>query len=168
MQVITHTREAENPHNLANPTLQWCMVRLHAGFPKARRVYPHTCIQPSCSEPILPCHNPQCCGWPCLRACLGELNLDPTQPRHPGRCCNLSCMNYPDSRHACGRSVCRGCANLMARAAGRQVSPGAVVPYEDLLREVVGPCAECSSRYGVALTSYLPSTFSLILYALVD
>ena len=28
-------------------------------------------------------------------------------------------------------SVYRGCANLLARAAGRQVSPGAEVPYED-------------------------------------
>ena len=27
-------------------------------------------------------------------------------------------------------SVYRGCANLLARAAGRQVSPGAEVPYE--------------------------------------
>ena len=31
----------------------------------------------------------------------------------------------------CQGSVYRGCANLMARAAGRQVSPGAEVPYED-------------------------------------
>ena len=27
-------------------------------------------------------------------------------------------------------SVYRGCANLLARAAGRQMSPGAEVPYE--------------------------------------
>ena len=32
---------------------------------------------------------------------------------------------------ACQGSVYRGCANLLARAAGRQVSPGAEVPYED-------------------------------------
>ena len=31
----------------------------------------------------------------------------------------------------CQGSVYRGCANLMARATGRQVSPGAEVPYED-------------------------------------
>ena len=31
----------------------------------------------------------------------------------------------------CQGSVYRGCANLLARAAGRQVSPGAEVPYED-------------------------------------
>ena len=31
----------------------------------------------------------------------------------------------------CQGSVYRGCANLMASAAGRQVSPGAEVPYED-------------------------------------
>ena len=31
----------------------------------------------------------------------------------------------------CQGSVCRGCANLLARVAGRQVSPGAEVPYED-------------------------------------
>ena len=31
----------------------------------------------------------------------------------------------------CQGSVYRGCANLLARAAGRQASPGAEVPYED-------------------------------------
>ena len=31
----------------------------------------------------------------------------------------------------CQGSVYRGCANLLARAAGRQVSPAAEVPYED-------------------------------------
>ena len=31
----------------------------------------------------------------------------------------------------CQGSVYRGCANLKVRAAGRQVSPGAEVPYED-------------------------------------
>ena len=31
----------------------------------------------------------------------------------------------------CQGSVYRGCANLVARAAGRQVSPRAEVPYED-------------------------------------
>ena len=31
----------------------------------------------------------------------------------------------------CPGSVYRGCANLVARAAGRQVSPGAEVPYVD-------------------------------------
>ena len=31
----------------------------------------------------------------------------------------------------CQGSVYRGCANLLARAAGRQVSPGAEVPYKD-------------------------------------
>ena len=31
----------------------------------------------------------------------------------------------------CQGSVHRGCANLLARAAGRQVAPGAEVPYED-------------------------------------
>ena len=31
----------------------------------------------------------------------------------------------------CQGSVYRGCANLLARAAGLQVSPGADVPYED-------------------------------------
>ena len=31
----------------------------------------------------------------------------------------------------CQRSVYRGCANLLARAAGRSVSPGAEVPYVD-------------------------------------
>ena len=31
----------------------------------------------------------------------------------------------------CKGSVYHGCANLLARAAGRQVSPGAEVPYED-------------------------------------
>ena len=31
----------------------------------------------------------------------------------------------------CQGSVYRGCANLLARAAGRQVLPGAEVPYED-------------------------------------
>ena len=31
----------------------------------------------------------------------------------------------------CQGSVYRGCANLMARAAGRQVSPGAEIPCED-------------------------------------
>ena len=33
--------------------------------------------------------------------------------------------------HQCHGSVYRGCANLMARAAGRQVSPGAEFHYED-------------------------------------
>ena len=55
--------------------------------------------------------------------------------------------------------------NLMTRAAGRQVSPGAEVPYEDCCREVVGhivarvecsrlvvgPCIACSLRSRVAL-----------------
>ena len=31
----------------------------------------------------------------------------------------------------CQGSVYRGCANLLARAAGRQVSPGAEVPYKE-------------------------------------
>ena len=31
----------------------------------------------------------------------------------------------------CQGSVCRGCANLLTRAAGRHVSPGAESPYED-------------------------------------
>ena len=31
----------------------------------------------------------------------------------------------------CQRSVYRGCANLLTRAAGRHVSPGAESPYED-------------------------------------
>ena len=31
----------------------------------------------------------------------------------------------------CQGSVHRGCAHLLARAAGRQVSPGAEVPYQD-------------------------------------
>ena len=31
----------------------------------------------------------------------------------------------------CQGSMYRGCANHMARAAGRQMSPGAEVPYED-------------------------------------
>ena len=31
----------------------------------------------------------------------------------------------------CQGSVYRDCANLMARAAGREVSPGAEIPYED-------------------------------------
>lgn len=31
----------------------------------------------------------------------------------------------------CPGSVYRGCANLPARAAGRQVTPGAEAPYED-------------------------------------
>ena len=31
----------------------------------------------------------------------------------------------------CPGSVYRACSNLMARAAGRQVLPGAEVPYED-------------------------------------
>ena len=31
----------------------------------------------------------------------------------------------------CQDSVYRGCANLLARAAGHQVSPGAEVPYDD-------------------------------------
>ena len=65
----------------------------------------------------------------------------------------------------CQGSVYCGCANLLARAAGRQVSPGPEVPYEDRRgvfvprtvarvgrsRLVVGPCIACSFRSGVAL-----------------
>ena len=65
----------------------------------------------------------------------------------------------------CQGFVYRGCTNLLARAAGRQVSPGAEVPYEDCCREVVGhivarvecsrlvvgPCIACSLRSRVAL-----------------
>ena len=59
----------------------------------------------------------------------------------------------------------RGCANLLARAAGRQALPGAEVPCEDsrrsgrwsqycsrwVQRSVVGPCIACSLRSRVAL-----------------
>ena len=65
----------------------------------------------------------------------------------------------------CQRSVYRGYFNLLARAAGCQVSPGAEVPYEDSRRVfvrrlvarvgrsrlVVGPCVACYLRSGVAL-----------------
>ena len=65
----------------------------------------------------------------------------------------------------CERSVYRGCATLLARAAGRQVAPRAEVPYEDCSRVVVGhivarvgcsrvvvgPCIGCSLHFGVAI-----------------
>ena len=62
----------------------------------------------------------------------------------------------------CQESVYRGCANLMARAACRQVSPGAEV-LTGVKQGSFGPCVQSSSRSGVALTSSLPCTFSLML-----
>ena len=38
---------------------------------------------------------------------------------------------YPVALIKCQGSVYRGCANLLARAAGRPVLPGAEVPYVD-------------------------------------
>ena len=69
----------------------------------------------------------------------------------------------------------RGCANLLARAADRQVSPEAEVPYEDWRRAVVarivarvgcsrlvvGPGIPCGILVGV-LMSHLPLRFSAL------
>ena len=51
----------------------------------------------------------------------------------------------------CQGSVYRGCANLMARAAGCPVLPGAAVPYVEKRSEVVGPncCSRSVQRYFV-------------------
>ena len=54
----------------------------------------------------------------------------------------------------CQGSVYRGCANLLAKAAGRQVSPGAEVPYEDCRRSgrgSIGGLLPCAARCVVGL-----------------
>ena len=63
----------------------------------------------------------------------------------------------------CQGSVYRGCANLLVRAAGRQVSPGAEVPYEDCRRVVTRSLA--LGGYRLVAGPYISYTKSVVVPA---